>query len=105
MELLEEERFAALETLLEENIAVTRENNRLLREMRRNAVIGFIAKLIIWLIVLGVPLFFISSYLAPLIDTVSGKAESGQLPTGVFGLPSSEQIQQLIDQYRATTAE
>lgn len=105
MESLEDERFAALEALLEENIAVTRENNRLLRELRRNALLGFIARIVIWLILLGVPLLFISSYLAPIIETMSGKVESGQIPTGVFGLPSSEQIQQLIDQYRATTAE
>jgi hypothetical protein len=76
-----------IKTLLEENIAVTKENNRLLREMRRNAILGLIAKVVIWLVILGVPLFFLSTYL-------------GQLPAGLFGVPNEEQVQQILDLYR-----
>lgn len=89
---------ADLEKLLEENLAVAKDNNRLLREMRRNAILGLIARVVIWLIVLGVPLFFLSAYLGPILEALSG---SGELPTGLFGLPSEAQLQQLIEQYQS----
>ncbi|HRH55955.1 MAG TPA: hypothetical protein PK609_03775 [Candidatus Paceibacterota bacterium] len=89
-----------IKTLLEENIAVTKENNRLLREMRRNAILGLIAKVVIWLVILGVPLFFLSTYLGPLLETVSGQEGGGQLPAGLFGVPNEEQVQQILDLYR-----
>lgn len=102
---MEEERIAALEALLEETIAVTRENNRLIREMRRNAILGFVARIVVWLIVLGVPLFFLSSYLGPIIEALSGSAEAGALPNGMFGLPSSDELQRLMEQYRELTGD
>lgn len=91
---------AALTKLLQENLAVAKDNNRLLRELRRNAILGLIAKIVLWLIVLGVPLFFLSSYLGPILDAVSGQS-SEQIPSGLFGIPSEEQINQLIEQYQA----
>ena len=90
-----------LEKLLEENLAVAKDNNRLLREMRRNAILGLIAKIVIWLVILGVPLFFLSSYLGPLMEAFSGQASTGQLPSGLFGLPSEEQLNRLIEEYQA----
>lgn len=94
---------AALTKLLEENLAVAKDNNRLLREMRRNAILGLIAKIVIWLVILGVPLFFLSTYLGPILEALSGQTENGQqLPTGLFGIPSEEQINRLIEQYQAT---
>ena len=90
-----------LKRLLEENIEVTKENNRLLREMRRNAILGIIARVVIWLIVLGVPLFFLSAYLGPILDAFSGQAGASGLEVGLFGLPSEEQIRQLFEQYQA----
>ena len=93
---------AELKKLLEENLAVAKDNNRLLRELRRNAILGLIAKIVIWLVLLGVPLFFLSAYLGPLMDAFSGKSTDGQsLPLGLFGVPSEEQINKLIEQYQA----
>lgn len=89
-----------IEKLLEENLAVAKDNNRLLREMRRNAILGLIAKIVLWLIILGVPLFFLSSYLGPIMDAFSG-AQNGQIPSGLFGLPSQEQVDRIIEQYQA----
>lgn len=93
---------AELKKLLEENLAVAKDNNRLLREMRRNAILGLIAKIVIWLVLLGVPLFFLSAYLGPLMDAVTGQSANGQvIPGGFFGVPSEEQINKLIEQYQA----
>ncbi|MDP3402648.1 MAG: hypothetical protein Q8S35_01685 [bacterium] len=93
---------AELKKLLEENLAVAKDNNRLLREMRRNAILGLIARIVLWLVILGVPLFFLSAYLGPLMDAVTGQSPSGAgIPGGLFGLPSEEQINNLIEQYQA----
>jgi len=91
-----------LKKLLEENLAVAKDNNRLLREMRRNAILGLIAKVVIWLVLLGVPLLFLSAYLGPLMDTLTGQSANGaSIPSGFFGVPSEEQINKLIEQYQA----
>lgn len=91
-----------LKKLLEEDIAIGKDNNRLLREMRRNAILGLIAKVVIWLVLLGVPLFFLSAYLGPLMDTLTGQSTNGAvIPGGLFGVPSEEQINKLIEQYQA----
>lgn len=93
---------AELKKLLEENLAVAKDNNRLLRELRRNAILGLIAKVVLWLVILGVPLFFLSAYLGPLMDAVTGQsANDTGIPGGLFGVPSEEQINKLIEQYQA----
>lgn len=89
-----------LKKLLEENLAVAKDNNRLLREMRRNAILGLIAKIVLWLVLLGVPLIFLSSYIGPLMEALSGTSTSTQnIGPGLLGLPSGEQLNQLIEQY------
>lgn len=90
-----------LEELLEENLELAKENNKLLKEMRRNAIIGLIARVVIWLVVLGVPIFFLSTYLGPILDAFSGQANGQEIPVGLFGMPSQEQLNQLIEQYQA----
>ncbi|MDQ1299464.1 MAG: hypothetical protein QG636_132 [Patescibacteria group bacterium] len=91
-----------LKKLLEEDIAIGKDNNRLLREMRRNAILGLIAKIVIWLVLLGVPLFFLSTYLGPLMDAFAGQSPDGKAnPGAFFGIPSEEQINSLIEQYQA----
>jgi hypothetical protein len=90
-----------LKKLLEENIALAKDTNRLLREMRRNSIILAILKVALWLVILGVPLFFLSTYLAPVLDAVRNQGAASPLPGGIFGLPSQEQIDRLIEQYQA----
>ena len=93
---------AELKKLLEENLTVAKDNNRLLRELHRNALIGLIAKIVIWLVLLGVPLFLLSTYLGPILDAFAGQSTNSQaIPGGLFGVPSEEQIRSLIEQYQA----
>ena len=84
-----------LKRLLEENLEVTRENNELLKKIRRDAVIGFVVKGLLYLVIFGVPLFLISSYLGPLLER-TGSATS----TTLFGVPSPADAQKLIEQYK-----
>jgi len=90
-----------LKKLLEENIALAQDTNRLLREMRRNGILLGIAKVVLWLLLLGVPLFFLSSYLGPIMNALSGQGGAEGIPSsGIFGLPSQEQLDQLLELYR-----
>lgn len=90
-----------LKKLLEENLAVAKDNNRLLREMRRNAILGLVAKIVLWLVLLGVPLLFLSSYIGPLMSAFTGTNPTGEsLRPGVSGLPSADQLNQLLQEYK-----
>lgn len=88
--------YAHLEELLKRSLEVAEENQKILKRMERNALIGMIAKVILWLIVLGVPIFFLSSYIGPLMAAFTGQAGS---PTSVLGIPSVEQLNELKDLY------
>jgi hypothetical protein len=90
--------YGHLEDLLKQTLDIAKENRKILKRMERNALIGFIAKAIIWLIVLGVPILFLSAYIAPLMSAVSGGA--GKAPAGIFGLPSAQQLQEIVNTYR-----
>ncbi len=56
-----------LKELLEQNLRLTKENNHLLRSMRRTALYGFIGKILFWIIMLGVPAYLYVSYVSPII--------------------------------------
>ena len=90
-----------LKKLLEENLAVAKDNNRLLREMRRNAILGLIVKAVLYLLLLGVPLLVLSSYIGPLLETFSGQTSTESVPASLLGIPSTEQFQQIYDQLQA----
>ncbi len=67
------------------------ENNRILREMRRWTLVGFWSKVFIWLLVLFLPLYLYSAFLAPWL--------SG---TSMMGLPSLEQLQTVLEAYQGS---
>lgn len=87
-----------LEELLEDNLHLAKENNKILRDMRRTGWFAFWFKVVLWTVILVLPFFFIGPllrYLSPLTG--------GAIPTGVnvFGLPSSEQLQKAVETYKA----
>ena len=49
--------------LLEENLALAKDNRKMLRAMRREAWAGFIFKAIVWVVIVLVPLYFLQPYL------------------------------------------
>ena len=90
--------YGHLEELLNENVKLAKENNKILRRMERNALIGLVFKVVLWLVVLGVPLYFLSTYVGPLTEALRGSTVS---PTGLFGLPSAEQLQKILETYKS----
>lgn len=56
--------------LLQKNLEVAKQNNRMLKKMRRGAIIGFFIKVIIWAFVLGAPVFLYFNFFAPRLQEV-----------------------------------
>lgn len=92
--------YGHLEELLKQSLEVAKENHKILKRMERNALIGFIVKVIVWLIVLGVPILFFSAYIGPLISAVQNGTAGNSAAGHVWGIPSPEQIRQLIEAYK-----
>jgi hypothetical protein len=68
------------------------DNNRMLQGMRRMQRFSFLLRVIVWLAVILLPLYFYQQYLEPIVGGAS---------SGFFGFPSSDQIQNLINSYQA----
>ena len=75
--------------VLREVLALTKDNNKILRSMRRNAVIGGILKTLLWLIAIFAPLYLYYVYIAPQLAPYFG----GSIPTG-------EDFRNLLNQYQ-----
>ena len=92
-----------LKHLLEQNLELTKQNNKILRAMRRDVWIGLIFKLIFWAIVFALPVWAYQQYLAPLLKQFEVSAPSGTpmtLSSGWFGLPSFTDLENLIHSYQ-----
>lgn len=65
-----------LKELLEENLEVSEETNKLLRAMRRDALISAALKLLIWIIIVGGASYFLYQTLAPIMASYEAAAGS-----------------------------
>ncbi len=84
---------------LEELRALTKDNHRMLRAIRRDQIFSFIVKVVIWLGIIAIPLFLYQQYVAPRIEEFQGNPTGATL--NLFGLPSSSDFQKLINQYKS----
>ncbi len=74
--------------------ALAKDNHRMLRAMRRDQWIGFVGKVVMWVLVLALPIYLYQHYLEPIYSALSaGHASS---TPGFFGLPSSAELQNLL---------
>ena len=79
-----------LRDLLEENLELARENNKMLRAMRRDAIISGVLKTLVWAVVIVSSFYFTAKYLEPMLGMFT-QAASGMDP---------EQFNALIEQYK-----
>lgn len=91
--------LSRIEQLLEDTLELAEENNRMLQQIQRTMRWSFWGKLVLWVVVLGLPLFF----LGPILKSFTQLPGAGGGAQSVFGLPSAEQLQELIDSYNSTT--
>jgi hypothetical protein len=57
----------SLAEMVEESLKLSRENNQLLKAIRRDALIGGVIKVLIWGVLIGGSLYFSLHYLEPLL--------------------------------------
>ena len=62
---------------IEETLKVTRENNKLLKAMRRDVLIWGIVKMVIWTALILVSVYFSVKFLEPYLGMLQGMQESG----------------------------
>ena len=91
--------LAELRSLVVETQEVAKANHKILKRMERNALLAFFGKLILWLLILGVPLIFIGPYVKALFGLFTGTPPTST-PSGIFGLPSAQQVQDLVNTYK-----
>ncbi len=84
-----------LKELLEENLRLAKENNRMLRSMRRAARLSFVGRIIFWLILLGVPAYLYITYVAPVMSGIFPNGSANVNPIlNMLGIPSTEVLRQ-----------
>lgn len=84
------------DTKLDEVLKLSRENNRMLRAMRRNAFLGGILKFLMYAAFIIVPLWFLQPYLATLTATLDQLQKmNSQIQSG--GTQAQVQLQSLQD--------
>ena len=89
-----------LKHLLTELLALEKENHRLAKAIHRHQLISSFWRIILWLFVIATTAYSYYFYLQPLMQkfSVSGSPSVGSYFTG---LPSSADLQKLIDSYKA----
>ena len=85
-----DENQTSLEALLRENIALTKENNAIPKDMRRIGRIAFWSKVAIWTVLIILPLLLIG----PILDSLTKGAGAS-----VMGLPSADLIEDALKIY------
>jgi hypothetical protein len=89
-------------TQLEQVLKLTKENNHMLRSMRRNALLGGLFKLVFWAALIILPFWLYMQYLAPVVNStleamqkVQGTSAEAQAQFGSL----TESLQKLQAQF------
>jgi len=64
--------------MLRQVLETSKENNKLLKSMRRAAIWGNIFRIIWWAIIIGVPLYLYFSFVQPVYEDISSQVEEVQ---------------------------
>ena len=93
--------------LLRKNIELSKENNRLLRKMRRNAIIGNILRIIWWAVIIGLPIYLYFTVFQPYLQELATVYKNIQTEVGEVGsifnrIPF---IGSYIENFNSTTSE
>jgi hypothetical protein len=87
-----------LKRQLEEIHALAKDNHQMLRAIRRHQWYGVIGTIIFWAVLLITPLYLYQQYLRPYIEKF--QATTGTTTSGPFGLPTSAEVQNLMNSFQ-----
>lgn len=90
-----------LKRVLDETHALAKDNHRMLRAIRRDQWFGFVWKIIIWFVVLVLPFYLYQQYVGPLVAKFSVLSGMATSTSNVFGLPTTAELQKLINSYQS----
>jgi len=91
--------------LLKKNLELVKENNKLLKKMRRHALLGGLLKIIWIAIIIGLPIYLYATFLSPVLDQVLDAAQTVQGVGDKVGGASTNfqgKIQGVIDLFKST---
>jgi len=71
----------------------------MLRAIRRHQWYSFFWTIIVWVVVLALPFYLYQQYLQPFIAKFS--ATTGTPTSGLFGFPTSADIEKLLNSFKA----
>ena len=83
---------------LDEIHALTKDNHRLLRAVRRHQILETFGRYVLWAVLILAAVYSYVVYVAPLVQRFSANPQSAA--SGIFGLPTSADIQKLINSYK-----
>ena len=91
-----------LKQLVEDTHALAKDNHRMLRAIRRGQWFSFFSTIIVWVIVVILPIYLYQQYLEPIIQKFSAiSGMSTTTATGMFGLPSSAEVQKVLNSFQS----
>jgi hypothetical protein len=79
--------------------ALAKDNHQMLRAIRRDQWLGFVGRIVVWVIVLALPLYLYQKYLEPIVSKFS--ETTGMTTSGPFGFPTTAEIGKLINSFKA----
>lgn len=88
----EQVRLTRIEQELSDLRTLTEETHEIVRGLRRTARLSFWSRIILWALVIILPLLLIKPIINSLIPATAGN--------GLFGLPSSSDLQKALDMYQ-----
>lgn len=85
---------------LKELLRLTKENNRMLHKMRRDAFVGGLVKIVFYgVFFVAIPLWLYATYLGPMVEQMLKTYQDIQ-GTGAKAQTQFSDIQSLIDQFK-----
>lgn len=82
--------------LLEESLAIEKDNNAILRSMRHHQWMSFLTSVIFWVVIVALPLYLYRQYMQPIFDRFTTNGTN----TGTFGIPTSAELQKLLGSFQ-----
>ena len=101
---MDQEISPELKRELDQIQALEKDNNRMLRAIRRGQWLSTLWTILVWAIAISVPLYLYQQFLQPIVSKFyepSGPTTTTAPSSRSFGIPTSAELQKLINSFTA----